>query len=206
MWIGQACGPSFTDGTACHETQKMLHVMLVMPLAQPGGHPLLEVFIYHKVCHCFADPIDGGGKAKIESPDSVLLCNLLDYISQTGRLLLPVQLQPGLNHPDWVGRHRADTASGGRRGEMDHRSVPLPKKGFSIQAGLAGGISPKVDCSGRCNSDKIGPKTSEEAWDALLYQHLSQALVDTAGCPPIVWQSSNFKTRTGGLQSGFDNF
>ena len=173
MWIGQACGPSFTSSTACHETQKMLHVMLVMPLSQPSGHPLLEVLIYHKVYHCFADPIDGGSEAKIKSPDSALLRNLLDYISQTCRFLLPVQLQSGLYHPDWVSSHRADTAGGGRRGEMDQRSVPLSEKGLSIQASLAGGISPKVDCSGRCNSDKIGPKTPEEACNALLYQNLS---------------------------------
>ena len=105
MWICQACGPSFTDSTACHETQKMLHVMLIMPLAQPSRHPLLEVLVDHKVYHCFTDPVYGGSEAQIESSNSALLCDLLDNISQTGWLLLPVQLQSGFHHPDWVCCH-----------------------------------------------------------------------------------------------------
>jgi len=105
MWIGQARGPSFTDSTARHETQKMFHVMLIMSLAQPGGHPLLEMLIDHKVNHRFTDPVYGGGEAEIKSSHSALLCDLLDDISQTGWLLLPVQLQSCLHHPYWVGCH-----------------------------------------------------------------------------------------------------
>lgn len=88
---------------------------------------------------------------------------------------------------------------------MNQRSVPLSHKGLPIQAALAGGISPEVDCSGRCNSHQIRPKTPEEAWDTLLNQDLFKALPHTASCPPIIRQPDNLKARAGGLQPGLDN-
>ena len=172
MGIGEACSTSFTESTACHETKKMLHVMLVMSLTQPGGHPLLQVFVDHKVSHSFEDPIEGSSEAEIESPDPALLSNLPDHISQAGRFFLPVQLQSGLHHPDRVGCDGADAAGKGGRGEVDQGGVPLAQDIGKCPA-LAVGVSPEVDCSRRCNSHQIGSETPEKTWDSLLNEDLS---------------------------------
>ena len=74
-----------------------------------------------------------------------------------------------------------------------------------VEAGLARGISPEVDCSGGGDPNQVGPKTPEQTWDPLLHKHLPQTLPNTAGCSPLVRQDPRVKARAGRLQPGLDH-
>ena len=213
MRICSTGGHRLADRPTGHQAQEVPGVLPPAPAlpAHPLAQPRLQVLVQHEVKHRLRGAVEGGAEAQVEAPQAPLPPYLPDDGGPAGGGDLPVQLQPGLHHPDGVGGDAGDHAGRGCGLDVDSRSVPAGERGGAVEAGLACGVGPEVDGPGGGHTHQVGAETPEQAPHPLLDQDMSEAVEDAGSVEqdPLAWSGGEWRpgleARTGGLQAGLDH-
>lgn len=145
-------------------------------LLPPHQRPL-DLLVQHPVHGRLGHAEIAGAHALVEAPDPLVAQHLANAVQAVfipalggaaafGRHVL-VELQPGLDHPDWVGRCTGDDAGQGRRAEVHPGRVLAAVEMLGDEA-LAVAVGEEIDGAGGDDADQVRPQALEESPRPLL--------------------------------------